>query len=445
MAKSKLDLMYKKEQEEELKKKYGVKQTTPNVKILMGRNEEKMKKLTGDPNFGSTVKNAFVKGATLQAQNQTALAQNIAKNVQNVVQSYGTANAAYGDAYTRQAENVGNAARKTASHWANANAANSEAHLQMGQQLNKQKNRVEQKYGPIWGMTTGSTGSDQTGASIWGYRNDTRMEEPRSDWDVAARKEHRALKRTNPEAAGAFAIEVNEGLNRAERERKARALQNWVSESGANGAAAWVGGRGLNQISPLDSYNESLERAAIGVNREKSQLTATDIKEIIDDTNARNIEERFGKLGSLAYTAGSNLTDILVSKGLSGKNNPDKNLAENVFALSGAMESGYQKAKESGREKLGLIAPTLAYGFSGLVEMAINQADDEDGVLKEIAREVVGKAVDGKIKAGSDEWFDLKRDEIDRMTEEYVNKNKTSEKRARYKVTRKLLEKEGRW
>ena len=56
MAKSKLDLMYKKEQEEELKKKYGVKQTTPNVKILMGKNEEKMKTLTGDSNFGSTVK-----------------------------------------------------------------------------------------------------------------------------------------------------------------------------------------------------------------------------------------------------------------------------------------------------------------------------------------------------------------------------------------------------
>ena len=77
MAKSKLDLMYKKEQEEELKKKCGVKQTTPNVKILMGKNEEKMKTLTGDSNFGSTVKNAFVKGATLQAQNQTMLAQNV--------------------------------------------------------------------------------------------------------------------------------------------------------------------------------------------------------------------------------------------------------------------------------------------------------------------------------------------------------------------------------
>ena len=41
MAKSKLDLMHKKEKEEELKKKYGIKETTPNVKVLMGRNEEK--------------------------------------------------------------------------------------------------------------------------------------------------------------------------------------------------------------------------------------------------------------------------------------------------------------------------------------------------------------------------------------------------------------------
>jgi hypothetical protein len=64
----------------------------------------------------------------LQAQNQTMLAQNTAKNVQTVVRNYGTANAAYSDAYTRQAENVGNAAKRTADHWVSANAANSEAH-----------------------------------------------------------------------------------------------------------------------------------------------------------------------------------------------------------------------------------------------------------------------------------------------------------------------------
>ena len=134
------------------------------------------------------------------------------------------------------------------------------------------------------------------------------MSEPRSDWDVAARKEYRTLKRTDPKAAEAFAVEVNEGLNRAERERKAGALQEWVSESGAHGVAAWVGGRGLNQISPLDSYNKRLERAAIGVNRENPELTATDIKEIIDDTNAGNIDD-FLNVGSSQFGILSVYTD----------------------------------------------------------------------------------------------------------------------------------------
>ncbi len=388
MAKSKLDLMYKKEQEE-LKKKYGVKQTTPNVKILTGRNEEKMIALTGDKNFGSTVKDAFVKGVTAQADNQTLLAQNTAKNAGKVAQNYVTANAAYSDAYTRQAENVGNAAKKIANNWSNANAANSQAHLQMGQQLNEKKSKVRQEYGPIWGMTTGSTGSDQTGASIWGYRNDTRMEEPRSDWDVAARKEHRALKRTNPEDAGAFAIEVNEGLNRAERERKARALREWVSKSGANGAAAWVGGRGLNQISPLDSYNESLERAAIGVNREKSQLTATDIKEIIDDTNARNIEERFGKLGSLAYRGATWVADSKVS--------------EKMFS---------QKLLDVGEKSITV-----------------------DDVLSTIDMGVKAK----KIVTGTKEWFEANKESLDSLTEAYKEKG-MSKSKAWYKATREMLE-----
>ena len=389
MARRKTPREEQEEKKADIIAKYGIKQTTPNVKILTGRNEEKMIALTGDKNFGSTVKDAFVKGVTAQANNQTLLAQNTAKNAGKVAQNYAAANAAYSDAYTRQAENVGNAAKKIATNWANANAANSQAHFQMGQQLNEKKSKVRQEYGPIWGMTTGSTGSDQTGASIWGYRNDTRMEEPRSDWDVAARKEHRALKRTNPEDAAAFAIEVNEGLNRAERERKARALREWVSQSGANGAAAWVGGRGLNQISPLDSYNESLERAAIGVNRENPELTATDIKEIIDDTNARNIEERFGKLGSLAYRGATLVADSKVSEKMFG-----------------------QKLIEIGEKSVTV-----------------------DDVLSTIDKGVKAK----ELVTGTKEWFEANKETLDSLTEAYKEKG-MSKSKAWYKATREMLE-----
>ena len=164
MAKSKLDLMNKKEKEEEIKKKYGEKKTTPNVKIMMGKNEEKMKALTGDSNFGSTVKNAFVKSAALQAQNQTMLAQNTTKNARNVAQNYGAANASYGSAYNQYAQNVGETTKNTVDHWASVNSANSKAQLQQGVSNYNGANQVMQEYGPIWAQTTGVTGSDQTGA-----------------------------------------------------------------------------------------------------------------------------------------------------------------------------------------------------------------------------------------------------------------------------------------
>ena len=137
----------------------------------MGKNEEKGKKLSGDQSFGSTVKDAFVKGATLQANNQTMLADSMGAFAQNTVRNYGNANAAYGNAYTQQADLVGNAAQETVNHWGNANAANSAAQLQQGLNIAAKANDTTQKNGTVWGMTTGVTGSDQTGASIWGYRN----------------------------------------------------------------------------------------------------------------------------------------------------------------------------------------------------------------------------------------------------------------------------------
>jgi len=141
MARRKTPREEQKEREQELIAKYGVKKTNPIVTVLMGKNEEKMKELTGDKNFGSTVKDAFVEGVTAQANNQTILAENTGNYIKSVAGNYGQANAAYGDAYARQAENVGKTANQTVKHWAKTNAANSTAHLQMGKQLNDHKIR----------------------------------------------------------------------------------------------------------------------------------------------------------------------------------------------------------------------------------------------------------------------------------------------------------------
>jgi len=230
------------------------------------------------------------------------------------------------------------------------------------------------------------------------------MTKPRSDWDVAARKEHRALEQTNSKAAGAFAVEVNEGLNQAIRNQKEKALQEWVSQSGTHGAVGWAGARGLNQMSPLDALNRSLERAAIGENRTYPELSATDIKGIIDDTNAGNIEERFGKLGGLAYSGASWAADSFLTKQLLGQ--------ELIPLGEGKMQTKIIKPKEKTSRSI--------------------KTKDVANVLK--VADKVGEAV-----AGSKEWFEEKKDSIDELAETYKEKG-MSESKARYRATRDLLE-----
>lgn len=394
---------------------------------------------------------AMAAQSEMNRQGADGAAKEIKEQTKKAAKHWGDANAAYSEAQTEQANKTGEFAERTKQHWANANKSYSEAHNEHAQRIGEQATEASRKYGEMWALTSGVTGSDQTGASVWGYRKDKQMSEPRSDWDVAARKEYRTLKRTDPKAAEAFAVEVNEGLNRAERERKAGALQEWVSESGAHGVAAWVGGRGLNQISPLDSYNKRLERAAIGVNRENPELTATDIKEIIDDTNAGNIEERFGKIGGWAYTAGTNLTDELISKGLLGKKGKGRVFSTDDFvAAAGAFEAGYGSAEKEGKTGGQLLWPAVVEGGAVLlgavtsegIEKKLSKVSNE--TAKKVIGDAAGKAVEIGIKVGSDKWFDLNRDEIDRMTEEYMTKKKIPRKRAQYKAIRELMEKEGK-
>lgn len=230
-----------------------------------------------------------------------------------------------------------------------------------------------------------------------------------------------------------------------------KALREWVSQSGAHGAAAWTGARGLNQISPLDSYNKRLERAAIGENRVYPELTATDTKEIIDDTNAGNIEERFGKLGGWAYTAGTNLTDALISKGLLGKKEKGEIFsAEDYISAAVAFGEGYSSAEKEGKIGEQLLWPALVDGGAVLLGAATSEAVEKkltkipNEAEKTVIGDVAGKVVEIVVKPGSDKWFDLNRDKINRMTEEYMIKKKMPRKRAQYKATRELMEKEGK-
>ena len=68
----------------------------------------------------------------------------------------------------------------------------------------------------------------------------------------------------------------------------------------------------------------------------------------------------------------------------------------------------------------------------------------QSGAVKTVIGDAVGKVVESGIKVGSDKWFELNRDKIDRISEEYIAQKKMPRKRARYKATRELLEKDGK-
>ena len=348
MAKNKLDLMYKKEQEEELKKKYGEKKTTPNVKIMMGKNEEKMKALTGDPNFGSTVKNALVKSATLQAQNQTMLAQNTTKNVMNVVQNYGAANASYGNAYNKYAQNVGKTTKNTVDHWANANAANSGANLQMGKQLGSAANQTTQKYGNIWGMTTGVTGSDQTGASIWGYRN-----------------------------AG------DHKVNQGDYQQSVEKLRGQIADGGVDVLGHAIAARGLSGGKTLDSYNKFLEYSATGKISEESTLTPGMYAEKVDKAIAGYLTKQYGGKAGEVYAGATEIVDNVASVALGN------GLGMFKSAIDTAGEN-LDKARLSGASN----QQAVTYGFGAGLSNAVGAMGVEIGknvdlpIKKEIRKQI---------------------------------------------------------
>ena len=371
MAKSKLDLMYKKEQEEELKKKYGVKQTTPNVKILMGKNEEKMKTLTGDSNFGSTVKNAFVKGATLQAQNQTMLAQNTANNVRNVAQNYGAANASYGSAYNQYAQNVGGTTKNAVDHWASVNAANSKAQLQQGVNNYNAANQVMQEYGPIWGMTTGVTGSDQTGASIWGYRN----------------------------APG------NMG-NQLAAQQTANQIRNQIADGGIDVLGHALAARGLSGGKTLDSYNKFLEYSATGRISDDKTVTPGVYSKIVDEAVADFLTKRYGDTAGNIYSNTTKAFDDVVSVGLG----PVVGAVKSAFDVGG---ESLEQARLNGANNQQAILYGAANGLRASMSEPI-----ENMVKRAVKSESLGEAIHGIAGNFADEFT---QEKILRDNSEYSN------------------------
>ena len=80
-----------------------------------------------------------------------------------------------------------------------------------------------------------------------------------------------------------------------------------------HGAAAWIGARGLNLGAGIDGINQQLELAARDLVAVNSDLSMTDIVETVDNTNAKNLGERFGGVAGIVYQIGTDVSDAILS------------------------------------------------------------------------------------------------------------------------------------
>ena len=154
----------------------------------------------------------------------------------------------------------------------------------------------------------------------------------------------------------------------------------------------------------MDEYNKKLERAAIGRNNASRNVTPNEFTEIVDDTNARNIAEKYGEAAGKGYRLGTMMADIALGKSVLQKNlTTVKNVRTTVNAIDGLNEL-YQ--------------------------------DSGANSVWEFAKETSDKIK--SIEVGSREWFAEKHEEIEKQTSKYM-KDGLSEQTARWKATKELI------
>ncbi|MBQ5672390.1 MAG: hypothetical protein IIV43_08555, partial [Oscillospiraceae bacterium] len=300
---------------------------------------------------------------------------------------------------------------------------------------------------PNWGKTvyetSGVTGSDQTGASIHGYRNDTRYKEPNNSWTDGERRLYDFHLKNNPKEADEYAIRVNNRYNQKKKDEKKQAIDDWTSQSAVHGAVAWSGARGLNLGAGIDGINQQLELAARGIVTVNPDLSASDIVETVDDTNASNLSEKHGVGAGVAYRVGTDVTDALISRGVNGTTvaktlGGDKIKIHDVNEAMKAFNESYLGTINQGGEK-----DVAAANASGAVMFDAMVGDTSETITKKLIKNMgVQKVVEETVNSavGSAEWFAQNKKEIDERTRYYMENEKKSRSTAWWMATKELIE-----
>ena len=264
----------------------------------------------------TTLNNAQYQQAQAQAEEAKALKQRAQKN-------YTDAAWAYSDAQQRSAQQIGDAAQFT-----------KDAYSEYYSGSNKQR-------GEQMAVTSGITGSDQTGGSIYGYRNDTSWKEPQDSWTPEERAQYERLKTSSPSLADSYAANVNDKYNQAERNQRVQQITAEVN--GGNGQAMLhgLGARAGSQLKGLDGYNSMLEYAGRGKITTNPDLSPGAYAQTVDNAITDRISREHGKTLAGAYSQGTQWFDDIVSYAILGPADAIKSGAETATdSLDNAREWG---------------------------------------------------------------------------------------------------------
>lgn len=208
--------------------------------------------------------------ADMNRQAGNIAASAISERAKEAAKHWADANAANSEAQMKQAEATGEFAKRTKQHWEAANGAYSEAQTEQARKIGEQANEASRKYGAIWALTSGVTGSDQTGASIYGYRN-----------------------------AGDHTV------SQGDYQQSVQKIQAQIEDGGIDALGHAIAARGLSGGKTLDDYNKFLEYSATGKISENHSLTPGTYTEEVDKAIADYLTKQGGAITGEMY---SNLT-----------------------------------------------------------------------------------------------------------------------------------------
>ena len=210
---------------------------------------------------------ALAAQSEMNRQAADGAAKEIKEQTKKAAKHWGDANAAYSEAQTEQTNKTGEFAERTKQHWVNANKSYSEAYNEHAQRIGEQAAEASRKYGEMWALTSGVTGSDQTGASIHGYRN-----------TKGHAVSHEASKQT------------------------AETIRKQIADGGIDVLGHAIAARGLSGGKTLDSYNKFLEYSATGEISKDNTVTPGRYTEIVDEEIAKYLSKQYGIKAGEIYT-----------------------------------------------------------------------------------------------------------------------------------------------